>query len=211
MVANQSQNYISPEEYLQLEELSQIKHEYIQGETYAMAGASDAHVTICINLVTLLRNHVRGSGCRVYMSDMKARIESRNIYYYPDVMVSCDERDKAFQSFKRHPCLIIEVLSKGTEGFDRGDKFADYQNLETLQEYVLINQKRQRVECFRRNAEGLWVLHSYTQGSEIHLASVDFRISMDAIYEDVIFSDASQSAIEIASTETKFGQRETEE
>ena len=189
MVANQSQNYISPEEYLKLEELSQVKHEYIQGETYAMAGASDAHVTLSVNLVTLLRNHVRGSGCRVYMSDMKARIESRNIYYYPDVMVTCDERDKAFQSFKRHPCLIIEVLSTGTEGFDRGDKFADYQNLETLQEYVLISQKRQRVECFRRNAEGLWVLHSYTQGNEIHLASVDFRTSMDAIYEDVIFTN----------------------
>ena len=192
MVANQSQNYISPEEYLKLEELSQVKHEYIQGETYAMAGASDAHVTLSVNLVTLLRNHVRGSGCRVYMSDMKARIESRNIYYYPDVMVTCDERDKAFQSFKRHPCLIIEVLSTGTEGFDRGDKFADYQNLETLQEYVLISQKRQRVECFRRNTEGLWVLHSYTQGSEIHLASVDFRTSMDAIYEDVIFTNESQ-------------------
>ncbi|MEZ2277803.1 MAG: Uma2 family endonuclease [Microcoleus sp.] len=181
--------YISPEEYLKLEELSPVKHEYIQGETYAMAGASDAHVTLSVNLVTLLRNHVRGSGCRVYMSDMKARIESRNIYYYPDVMVTCDERDKVFQSFKRYPCLIIEVLSKGTEGFDRGDKFADYQELETLQEYVLINQKWQRVECFRRNAEGLWVLHSYTQGSEIHLASVDFRASMDAIYEDVIFTN----------------------
>ena len=192
MIANQSQNYISPEEYLKLEELSQVKHEYIQGETYAMAGASDAHVTLSVNLVTLLRNHVRGSGCRVYMSDMKARIESRNIYYYPDVMVTCDERDKAFQSFKRHPCLIIEVLSTGTEGFDRGDKFADYQNLETLQEYVLISQKRQRVECFRRNTEGLWVLHSYTQGNEIHLASVDFRTSMDAIYEDVIFTNESQ-------------------
>ena len=195
MVANQSQNYISPEEYLKLEELSQLKHEYIQGETYAMAGASDAHVTLSVNLVTLLRNHVRGSGCRVYMSDMKARIESRNIYYYPDVMVTCDERDKAFQSFKRHPCLIIEVLSKGTEAFDRGDKFADYQELETLQEYVLISQKRQRVECFRRNAEGLWVLHSYTQGSEIHLASVDFRTSIDSIYEDVVFT-TSDSEIE---------------
>jgi Uma2 family endonuclease len=189
MIANQSQNYIAPEEYLKLEELSQVKHEYIQGETYAMAGASDAHVTLSVNLVTLFRNHVRGSGCRVYMSDMKARIESRNIYYYPDVMVTCDERDKAFQSFKRYPCLIIEILSDGTEGFDRGDKFADYQELETLQEYVLISQKRQRVECFRRNVEGLWVLHSYTQGSEIHLASVDFRTSIDAIYEDVIFTN----------------------
>ena len=188
MIANKSPDYISPEEYLKLEELSQIKHEYIQGEIYAMAGASDAHVTVAGNLFALLRNHVRGSGCRVYMSDMKARIESKNLYYYPDVMVSCDERDKAFQSFKRHPCLIIEVLSKGTEGFDRGDKFADYQELETLQEYVLINQKRQRVECFRRNAEGLWVLQSYTPGSEVYLASVDFRTSMDAIYEDVVFT-----------------------
>lgn len=195
MMANQSQNYISPEEYLKLEELSQIKHEYIQGETYAMAGASDAHVTIAGNLFSLLRNHVRGSGCRVYMSDMKARIESRNIYYYPDVMVTCDERDKAFQSFKRHPCLIIEVWSTGTEGFDRGDKFADYQELETLQEYVLISQKRQRVECFRRNAEGLWVLHSYTPGSEVYLASVDFRTSIDSIYEDVVFT-TSDSEIE---------------
>lgn len=196
MIADRTQNYISPEEYLKLEELSPIKHEYIQGEVYAMAGASDIHVTICVNLVTLLRNHVRGSGCRVYMSDMKARIESQNIYYYPDVMVTCDERDKAFQSFKRHPCLIVEVLSNGTEGFDRGDKFADYQELETLQEYVLISQKRERVECFRRNAEGLWVLYSYTQGSEIHLASVDFRTGIDAIYEDVVFS-TEDSEVEI--------------
>jgi Uma2 family endonuclease len=187
MIADRTQNYISPEEYLKLEELSQIKHEYIQGEIYAMAGASDAHVTVAGNLFALLRNHIRGSGCRVYMSDMKARIESKNIYYYPDVMVTCDERDRAFQSFKKYPFLIIEVLSDGTEGFDRGDKFADYQELETLQEYVLISQKRQRVECFRRNAEGLWVLQSYTQGSEVYLASVDFRASMDAIYEDVVF------------------------
>ncbi len=188
MIANQSQQHISPEEYLKLEELSQIKHEYIQGEIYAMAGANDAHVTVAGNLFALLRNHVRGSGCRVYMSDMKARIESKNIYYYPDVMVTCDERDKTFQSFKRYPCVIVEVLSNGTERFHRGDKFADYQELETLQEYVLISQKRERVECFRRNAEGLWVLYSYTQGSEIHLASVDFRTSMDAIYEDVTFT-----------------------
>ncbi|MEG4444015.1 Uma2 family endonuclease [Microcoleus sp. AT9_B5] len=189
MIADRTHSYISPEEYLKLEELSPIKHEYIQGEVYAMAGANDAHVTISVNLVTLLRNHLRGSGCRVYMSDMKARIESKNIYYYPDVMVTCDERDKSSQSFKKYPCLIVEVLSKGTEGFDRGDKFADYQELETLQEYVLISQKRERVECFRRNAEGLWVLYSYTQESEIYLASVDFRTGIDAIYEDVIFTN----------------------
>ncbi|MCL1471687.1 Uma2 family endonuclease [Argonema antarcticum] len=189
MVVNKSPNYISPEEYLAGEELSPIKHEYICGQVYAMAGASDPHVTISLNLASALRNHVRGRGCRVYMSDMKAQIETLNIFYYPDVMVSCDQRDRAFQSFKQYPCLIVEVLSRGTEGFDRGDKFGDYQELETLQEYVLISQKRQRVECFRRNPEGLWVLQTYRQGSEIYLASVDFRVSIDALYEDVEFTE----------------------
>lgn len=189
MVVNQSQKYTSPEDYLSAEEQSPIKHEYIQGQVYAMAGANDAHVTITINLVTLLRNHIRGTGCRVYALDMKARIETANIYYYPDVMVSCDERDRAFESFKKYPCLIVEVLSNKTEAFDRGDKFADYQELETLQEYVLINQKRQRVECFRRNAEGFWVLYTYTTESEVHLASIDFHVDINALYEDVIFTE----------------------
>lgn len=188
MIANKSPNYISPEEYLKLEELSPVKHEYIRGEVYAMAGATESHVTICVNLVKTLTDHVRGNGCNLYTGDMKARIDTASIYYYPDVMVSCDERDKAFKSLKKYPCLIIEVLSDGTEGFDRGDKFADYQELETLQEYVLISQKRQRVECFRRNSEGLWVLTSYTQGSEVYLASIDFRTSIDTIYQAVVFT-----------------------
>lgn len=189
MIANQNKNYISPEEYLAGEEISPIKQEYIDGQIYAMAGASDAHVTISLNLASALRNYLRGTGCRVYMSDMKAYIETTNIFYYPDVMVTCDARDKALPNHKKYPCLIIEVLSESTEAFDRGDKFANYQQLPTLQEYVLINQKRQRLECFRRNAEGLWVLHTYTQDSEIHLASIDFRSSIDSLYEDVTFGE----------------------
>ncbi|MCL1467139.1 Uma2 family endonuclease [Argonema galeatum] len=189
MIANQSQNYISPQDYLTGEELSPIKHEYIDGQIYAMAGASDAHVTITGNLFALLRSHVRGTGCRVYMADMKAYIETANIFYYPDVMVTCDARDSAFPNHKKYPCLIVEVLSPKTEAFDRGDKFSDYQQLETLQEYVLISQKRQRLECFRRNAEGFWVLQTYNQGSDIHLASIDFRTSIDSLYEDVSFGD----------------------
>ncbi|HAX78943.1 MAG TPA: hypothetical protein DCY88_24730 [Cyanobacteria bacterium UBA11372] len=188
-MANPSQNYISPEEYLAGEEISPIKHEYIRGEVYAMAGANDAHVTIAGNIFALLRNHLRGSGCRVFISDMKASIETADIFYYPDVMVTCDERDRATPNFKKYPCLIVEVLSQSTEAFDRGDKFADYQQIETLQEYVVISQKRQRVECFRRNAEGFWVLHTYNQGSEVHLASVNFHISIDALYEDVSFAE----------------------
>jgi len=189
MVVSRQQNYITPEEYLQLELQADAKHEYIDGYAYAMAGASDSRVTISGNLFALLRNHVRGSGCRVFISDMKARIEQLNRYYYPDVMVTCDERDKQNTRSKKFPCLIVEVLSESTEAFDRGDKFADYQILETLQEYVLINVKRQRVECFRRNKEGLWLLQFYTdQDKYFQLQSVNFEAEMSALYEDVVFA-----------------------
>ncbi len=118
---------------------------------------------------------------------MKVRIEKQNRYYYPDVMVTCDERDRGTPAYKKIPCLIVEVLSESTEAFDRGDKFADYEQLETLQEYVLINTKRQRVECFRRS-EGFWILQSYTsQQQSFQLKSIDFESAMTALYEDVVF------------------------
>jgi Uma2 family endonuclease len=185
MIVDREQNYVSPEEYLAGEAQSSIKHEYVNGQIYAMAGADDPHVTIAGNLFALLRNHVRGTGWRTFISDMKVHIEPLNTYYYPDVLVTCDERDRQFTQFKRYPCLIVEVLSKSTEAFDRGDKFADYQQLDSLEEYVLISPKRQRVECFRRNAEGLWVLYSYNPDDEIHLTSIDFRVGVAALYEDV--------------------------
>lgn len=181
-----SPQHLTPDEYLQLEDQNSIKHEYIDGEAYAMAGASDAHVTIAGNLFALLRSHVRGTGCRVYISDMKARIEARNRFYYPDVIVTCDARDSETSDYKRFPKLIVEVLSDSTEAFDRGDKFADYQTLESLQEYVLINTRHQRVECFRRNEAGLWVLQYYTPETKtFHLESINFTDTLAALYEDV--------------------------
>ncbi|MDB9318103.1 MULTISPECIES: Uma2 family endonuclease [Cyanophyceae] len=185
MTLSQFQSYISPEEYLEIEKSSPIKHEYIQGQIYAMAGASDAHVTITANLVTLLRNHIRGTGCRLYVADMKVRIESLNIFYYPDIMVTCDQRDTSFEYFKRYPSLIIEVLSPSTEALDRGDKFSDYQELETLQEYVLISQNRRRVDCFRRNAADRWELYSYRGNQELQLNTLNFSSSLTDVYEDV--------------------------
>ena len=188
MIASSQQSHLTPEEYLQMEEQSPVKHEYINGQIYAMAGASDPHVTIALNLATLLRSHVRGSGCRVYISDMKASIESLNRFYYADVMVTCDPRDQETSAYKRFPTLIVEVLSNSTEAFDRGDKFVDYQELESLREYVLINTKRQRVECFRRNEQGLWVLQSYTPAqTSFRLNSIGFEGTLEALYEDVTF------------------------
>lgn len=195
MIASPQQLYLTADEYLQMEDASNIKHEYIDGQVYAMAGASDPHVTIAGNLFALLRSHVRGSGCRVYIADMKARIESLNRFYYPDVMVTCDPRDQETSTYKRFPSLIVEVLSDSTEAFDRGDKFVDYQELESLREYVLINTKRQRVECFRRTEQGLWVLQSYTpQQASFRLDSVDFEGTLLSLYEDVAFIEQPLSS-----------------
>jgi Uma2 family endonuclease len=188
MTASFNYSYISAEDYLEGERISPIKHEYIRGEIYAMAGASKAHGIISLNLATMLKNHLRGSSCTTYMSDIRVRIETANIYYYPDITVSCDERDSVSlnEDFIHYPRLIVEVLSSTTAAFDRGDKFADYRTIETLEEYVLINQDRMQVECFRRNSERLWVLHPYSRGSEIHLDSVDFNCKIEALYEDVV-------------------------
>jgi Uma2 family endonuclease len=121
-----------------------------------MSGGSDSHNTIALNLASGLKSHVRGGRGRVFMEDMKACLPVLNHYFYPDVMVTRDDRDRSSSDSKS--CLIVEVLSDSTEAFDRGDKFAGYRQLESLQEYVLINQKRHQIEWFWRNEEGRWVL-----------------------------------------------------
>jgi Uma2 family endonuclease len=179
------QEYISPEEYLEGEKRSEIKHEYIDGEVYAMAGASDAHVTIGINLTIMLGSNLRGSDCRLYVADMKAQIQRRNRYYYPDLMVTCDARDKDSEYSKSHSCLIIEIISDSTEAKDRGIKFQDYRRSPSLQEYVLVSQNTMNIDVFRRNEKGRWELHSFVEGEEVEFTSIDFRCDIAAIYEDV--------------------------
>jgi Uma2 family endonuclease len=180
--------YISPEEYLTREENSPHKNEYRNGLIYAMAGVSNNHVLISINLSTIFRVHTRGSGCLVYGSDTKVNIESLNTYYYPDVVVSCDVRDRNFNNFICYPCLIVEVLSPSTEGFDRGDKFADYRHLPSLQEYILVSQNQIRIDYYRRNQDNNWLLSSYKKGEELELISIGLKLSVNQVYEDVTLS-----------------------
>jgi len=187
MIAIKQSDYLSPENYLEAEKSSPVKHEYHNGEVYAMAGASDEHVTIGINLTSLLRDHLRGSNCRVYGSDMKVKIDTVNHFYYPDVMVSCDQRDREFRFFKKYPSLIIEILSEGTEAKDRGKKFEDYRSLETLKEYVLVGQDRAQVEVFRKNEAGLWVLHPFGERDEVELVSLNIKVPIVSLYENVDF------------------------
>ncbi len=206
MIAFPASTYLSPEEYLVGEATSPIKHEYRDGEVYAMAGSTDEHNIIAGNLYTLLREHLRGSRCRSYFADVKARIEAINRYYYPDVMVTCDDRDRQFSTFKQYPCLIVEVLSESTEAFDRGDKFSDYRHLESLQEYVLISQTRPQVEVFRRNNEGLWVLHPYSDGDRISLTSIGWEGAIADLYEDVNFPETAITSAVTSVTGTDQGQ-----
>lgn len=187
------QNYFSADEYLRWEEQQEEKHEYIDGKVYAMAGASENHVDITTNLTVILSNHLRGKDCKLFPSDMRLNIASKKIYYYPDLLVTCDERDRFNKKQKNYPCLIIEVLSESTESKDRGVKFANYQTIQSLQEYVLISQWEQRVEVFRRS-EKFWVLQTYTTGESVELQSINLQISMDAIYEDVDLLAASSEA-----------------
>ncbi|MEG4169881.1 MULTISPECIES: Uma2 family endonuclease [unclassified Microcoleus] len=186
MVISKNNFYISPEEYLEGERVSPIKHEYRRGQVYAMTGAKKPHIIIGSNLVRLLGNHLLNTPCLVLSSDIKVRLEEANCYYYPDVAVTCDERDTSTtEDFILYPSLVVEVLSPSTAAFDRGDKFADYQTSPSLQEYVLITQAEIKIECFRLNAEGNWVSQIYRQGDELELMSIDFRCQIAQVYQKV--------------------------
>jgi len=186
MKANRSHAYFSPQEYLEIEQISPIKHEYLQGQMVAMAGASKIHVIITGNLSALIVNHLRGSGCISYANDMKVRLPDLNCFYYPDLAITCDDRDlNNEEDFILHPKLIIEVLSDSTEAFDRGDKFADYQTVSSLEEYVLVHQKQILVEKFQRKSENLWIPSSYGSGEAIALSSISFACNIETLYENV--------------------------
>lgn len=176
------------EDYLAWEATQELRHEYLAGEVFAMTGARDTHVVIALNVAGLLRAHVRGSPCRTYISDMKVRIDTADASCYPDVFVSCDQRDASTPLFKRHPLLIIEVLSPSTAAWDRGRKFDLYRQIDTLQEYVLIDPEMRSVDVFRRSATGDWGFQPFRDDEAIGLASLDCTLPMALVYEDVDFS-----------------------
>ena len=177
---------LTADDYLAGEALSPIRHEYVAGEVFAMAGATEEHATIALNFASLLRAQVRGGPCRVYIADMKLRVEAADAFFYPDVFVTCDPRDAGESLAKRHPSLICEVLSESTEAYDRGGKFAAYRTLDSLNEYLLIDSRSRSVEVFRRQPDG-WLLAPVAPDGQLELMSLGFRCTVDALYEDVVF------------------------
>lgn len=181
-------NLLTIKEYLQLEQTSETRHEYLGGQVFAMSGGSKEHNIISLNIASSLRSHLRGSSCRAFMADMKVKIEStrknKSVFYYPDVVVSCnpDEEDRFCLNY---PCLIIEVLSPSTEATDRREKLVNYQDLASLQEYVLVSQEEIRVEVYRKDSEGSWSRTVLEKDDELWLNSVGLSLAMGDIYEDV--------------------------
>ncbi|MBE9012257.1 Uma2 family endonuclease [Pseudanabaenaceae cyanobacterium LEGE 13415] len=184
MIANPKFSF-SPQEYLDWEEQQEIRYEYAEGEVYAMTGGTIPHSAIAVNFVSLLKFHLRGRGCQVLNSDAKVGITEDGPFFYPDINVTCDQRDRTALKFVQYPCLIAEVLSPTTEAYDRGSKFAQYRQLESLKEYVLISSDSANVEIFRLNQNNKWELTPYSKGDEIQLVSVDLKFSIDLLYEDI--------------------------
>jgi Uma2 family endonuclease len=174
----------SAADFLAWEATQDIKHEFVAGEFFAMAGAGEAHVTISGNVFAALRNHLRGTPCRAYITDMKVRIEQVDAFFYPDVFVTCSANDAARKNYKTEPRLVIEVLSPSTAAYDRGLKFAHYRELASLEEYVLIDPERISVEVFRRDDAGRWVLYPFADDEVVELASASLGLPMSVIYED---------------------------
>ena len=174
--------------YLAWEAGQADKHEYVDGEVFAMAGASDAHVTISLNLAMALRRQLRGGPCSVFISDMKLQVAEDNAFFYPDVFVTCADTDRAQSHYKSAPTLVAEVLSPSTSAFDRGAKFAAYRKLPSLREYAVIDPERLSVDLFRRDSDsGHWVLYPFVAGDEVQCASVGLSVPMAELYEDVRF------------------------
>ena len=175
-------HWISPQEYLAGELTAEVKHEYVDGEVFAMVGASRRHATIVANLLVGLRPIARKRGCYAYVNDLKVRVAAANAYYYPDFVVACDKGDRDEYVIEA-PALIVEVLSPTTEAVDRREKRVNYGKIPSLMEYLTVTQDRRRVEVWRRGAEGLRV-EVYESGS-FRLNSLDCEVSLDEIYADV--------------------------
>jgi Uma2 family endonuclease len=171
-------------EYLAWEQTQPSKHEFLAGEVFAMVGATDPHNTVALNLASLIKAHLRSGPCRVYVSDMKVRVEAADAYFYPDVVVTSDDRDHANRTEKRHPKLVVEILSESTGDFDRGEKFAIYRKIPELEEYALIDPELHTADVFRRADTGEWRLWDARGGSEIRFESIGLSAAFAEVFEN---------------------------
>jgi Uma2 family endonuclease len=180
-----SRRHYTLEDYLGVEEMSPVRHEFVDGQIYAMAGGTPEHAALSAAVVVLLGTKLRGRPCRTYSADLRIRALATGLATYADAAVICGDpaRDPASPTHVTNPSVVVEVLSPSTEEYDRGEKREHDQRIEGLGEYVLVAQDRRRVEVFRRVADGGWAQDVCGAGETIALTSIDVSVSVDELYE----------------------------
>jgi Uma2 family endonuclease len=171
-------------EYLAWEEAQPEKHEFFEGEIFAMVGARRVHGIVGLNLAAALKSHLRGTRCGVFVESMKLKL-SESTVVYPDVFVTCDPADLKTELLFHAPTLVVEVLSEGTEKYDRGAKFAAYRQVASLREYVLVDPDSRRLEVYRRNAAGNFELFDQTDEPTLELSCIALSLPVAEVFEGV--------------------------
>jgi Uma2 family endonuclease len=173
---------ITPEEYFAWEEKQLEKHELINGQVYAMSGGSVNHSRIAIRFATMVDTHLDASSCITGNSDLRINIVGTNNYTYPDVSVTCDDRDKTTTQYITYPCLIVEVLSPSTELYDRSGKFRLYRKNPHLQDYLLVSSTSIEMDLYHKNDAGEWLLINYQEGDTVKLKSINLSFPIEQVY-----------------------------
>ncbi|MBD2694885.1 Uma2 family endonuclease [Anabaena catenula] len=182
IAAKDNAPHLTPEEYFTWEEQQLEKHELIDGQVYAMTGGSVNHSRIAIRFTTMVDTHLDASSCITGNSDLRVNIVGTNNYTYPDVSVTCDDRDKTTTQHITYPCLIVEVLSKTTEAYDRGGKFRMYQNNPVLKDYLLVSSTAIEIDLYHKNDAGQWMIINYGEGDTIELKSINLSFPIEQVY-----------------------------
>lgn len=191
MSAIPATTFITVEEYLQQEETALEKHEYYQGDVFAMAGGTIDHNTIVSNTIAEINAFLKGKTCRVFPSDLKVHIEANSLFTYPDISIVCGpvEKWKARNDVITNPIVIIEVLSKSTESYDRGQKFKLYRAIPSLQEYILISSTEVLLEHYKKQAPQVWTFQESKEGNDaLKIEAVQFTCALSEVYRNVSFS-----------------------
>lgn len=176
---------LTPKEYFAWEEKQLEKHEYIEGQVYAMSGGSRNHSLIAVRFTTLFSNHLDGSSCYVGNSDLRVKIVKTENYTYPDISVTCDDRDKTTTQYITYPSLIVEVLSPSTEAYDRGGKFRLYSHNPVLQDYLLVSSTSIEIDLYHKKDNGEWIIINYKEGDMIELKSINLTFAIAQIYQGI--------------------------
>jgi len=185
MAINSKTQRMTVDRYLEWEAVQDIRHEYMNGKILAMTGHTICHHDIVLKLYMALHPQIQCRDCRLHALDIKVQITPTGPFFYPDLIISCDDRDRAALQMLQHPLLVIEILSSKTATYDRGKKFAHYRRLSTLREYVVVESEQTCVECYRRRGEQNWAYEPYGDGDTLYLESIGVSCPVNSLYPEV--------------------------